>query len=78
VNSGIDGDDSNESTESNVIVGFRGFGSNSPGPSGHGSGQMKAGIWDANERVRNAVAAIKNMCESYALEPHLLQLLGEK
>jgi len=73
-------DDSNESTESNVIVGFRGFGSSSPGPSGHtnNSNQLKAGIWDANERARNAVAAVKCMCECYALEPHLLQLLGEK
>lgn len=74
----MDGEDSNESIESNVIMGFRGFGSSSPGPSVSGSGQSHQGIWDSNERIRNAVASVKLMCESVALEPHLQQLLGEK
>lgn len=80
VNAMLEGDDSNESTESGVTIGFRGFGSSSPGPSAQISGgpQHGQGVWDANERIRNALSIIKLMCESYALEPHLHQLLGEK
>lgn len=76
-------DDSNESTESasgTVIYGLRAL--NSSGAIGGGSSTMLGNpntcVWDPNERVRNAQSALKLMCESYALEPHLHQLLGER
>jgi hypothetical protein len=76
----LDGDDSNESTESNNVLAFRGFGSSSPGPSItiSGSSQANHGVWDANERIRNALSILKLMCESSALEPYLHQILAEK
>jgi hypothetical protein len=78
----LEGDDSNESTESvNVLVGgFRGFGANSPGPSAQqsSSNHSTSGVWDANERVRNAISILNLLCDSCALQPHLHQLLGEK
>lgn len=45
----LEGDDSNESTESNVVLGFRGFGSSSPGPSmQHSSLPQLNQVWDSN------------------------------
>ena len=74
----LDADDSNESNESsNVVMGFRAFGtSNVSGIQSTGSSQSP--VWDPNERVKNAHSALKLMCESFALEPHLHQLLGER
>lgn len=77
----IETEDSNESTESNVVLGFRGFGSVSPNPNSYGqsgSGSASPCVWDPNERVKNSLSAIKLMCESPALDPYLLQLLSEK
>lgn len=79
-NPNLDGEDSNESTESNVILAFRGFGSNTQGTSAQltALSQSNQGVWDPNERIRNSLLIIKSLCESFALEPHLHQLLGEK
>ncbi|CAG7834599.1 unnamed protein product [Allacma fusca] len=79
----LDADDSNESNESSNTIGFRAFGSTSIGTGstsqlGGASIQSSPFIWDPNDRVRNAQAALKLMCESFALEPHLHQLLGER
>lgn len=76
----LEGDDSNESTESSAILGFRGFGSSSPGPSMQLSNlnTTSQGVWDSNERIRNAIAILKLMCESTSLDSHFHQLLGEK
>ncbi|CAL8144298.1 unnamed protein product [Orchesella dallaii] len=77
-------DDSNESTESasaaTVIFGLRSFsGGASAGSSTHMlSANPNNCVWDPNERVRNAQSALQLMCRSYALEPHLHQLLGER
>ncbi len=79
----VEGDDSNESTESsNVILGFRGFGASSPGPSTQLSAGLSQsssqGVWDPNERIRNAHSILKLMCDSAALVPYFHQLLSEK
>jgi hypothetical protein len=81
----LDAEDSNESVDSaNAMnMGFRAYGSSSPGASssgqaGSGIGQTSLSIWDPSDRIRNAQAALKLMFESVALEPHLYQLLGER
>lgn len=79
-------DDSNESSESTsatVIFGLRGLGSGGGRMQGSSSQLSSSNLnsnctWDPNERLRNAQSSLKLMCESFALEPHLHQLLGER
>ena len=81
-NISLDAEDSNDELNESTPMGFRPFGVSNvggAGSSGQGGGQSSSScVWDPNERVRNALAALKIMCESSALEPHLHQLLGER